>query len=478
MYKELNNFLDYYFPKIEGCILFGSYAEKKEKANDVDLLLISNKFSSSSTESFIYNGIIYNTIKINSLEVLDTIAKQFKQGNFLAHAFKTGIIIKDETKELLQIRDYVIGYVPNSSADVISFDLGEVKFKIKDYLEPIKQASAFTTENFLQVSRIISLFVDFFLLDRGVYLKTEKSKNKYFFQNLPNEALKVSKLIEYLQKKDKVSFEKIITELISEYSISAHEKYSNNFILDDYTQKLLVCYIENTFKFNEITDIIEKIKKQNEDLKFFIYQVDEISQENEGCYIVLENENLNVDREKNEWIAFFQNTFKDYNFTFPYNNIFCYPEIKFMGIDNELIVNKLMFSLIHNIHLHKDLGKEKLIFRIVRDFFNHSTITINDVYNFYLIKIDAKAKMSNFLNNNSQKIEDKFIKSNKNIENALIQRFELILDKIIDFKSIEKIPQLVHFQILDRILSVFLNKDYEKFYYVHILKHKFNEKVS
>jgi hypothetical protein len=59
-----------------------------------------------------------------------------------------------------------------------------------------------------------------------------------------------------------------------------------------------------------------------------------------------------------------------------------------------------------------------------------------------------------------------------------MRRFEPILETIIDFKPIEKISQLVHLQILDRILSVFLSKDYEKFYYVHILKHKFNEKLS
>ncbi|WP_223560125.1 nucleotidyltransferase domain-containing protein [Chryseobacterium lathyri] len=478
MYKKLNDFLDKHFPNIEGCILFGSYAEKKEKANDIDLLLISNKFSFSSTESFVHNNFAFNTIKINPLEILNITAKQFKQGNFLAHAFKTGIIIRDKTKELLQIRNYIIGNIPTASADVISFDLSEVKFKIKDYLEPIKQSSNFTTENFLQASKLISLFVDFFLLDRGVYLKTEKSKNKYFFQNFPNEASNISKLIEYLQNGDKINFEKIIAELIFEYSISTNGKYSNNFILDDYTQKLLVCYIENTFKFNEISNIIEKIKTQNIDLKFFIYQIDEENQEKEGCYIVIDNTNLSIEREKKEWIIFFQNIFKDYNFTFPYNNIFCYPEIKFMGVDNELIVNELMFSLINKIQSHKELGKEKIIFRMVKDFFGYSTITIDDLYNFYLIRLDAKAKMSNFLNNNNQKVENKFIKFNKNIENTLIQRFELISERILDFEPIQKIPQLVHLQILDRILSIFLSKDYEKFYYIYVLKHKFNEKVS
>ncbi|WP_139421394.1 thermonuclease family protein [Chryseobacterium mulctrae] len=92
----------------------------------------------------------------------------------------------------MHIKKYVIGDVPNAAADVISFDLNEVRFKIKDYLQPIKKAKALTTENFLQASRVISLLVDFFLLNKGIYLKTEKSKNKYFFQNFPNEAFGLS----------------------------------------------------------------------------------------------------------------------------------------------------------------------------------------------------------------------------------------------------------------------------------------------
>lgn len=478
MYQKIYNFLDRYFPSIEGCILFGSYIDKGEEANDIDLLLISNNFSFSSTESFVFNECPFNTIKINSSEILNIIAKQFKQGNFLAHAFKTGVVIKDETREVIHIKKYVIGDVPNAAADIISFDLHEVRFKIKDYLEPIKKAKALTPENFLQASRVISLLVDFFLLNNGVYLKTEKSKNKYFFQNFPNEAFGLSTVIDALKKSNITDFENRITDLILKYSIFTDKKYSNNFILDDYTQDVLICFVENTFKFNKIIDIIDKIKENNSKVKFFIYQVDEENQEKEGCYIVLYNMDRSIDLAKNNWIQFFQNIFDDHNYIFPYNNIFCHPEIKFMGKPNQLIFNDIMLSLIDSITEKKHLSKEEIIFNILTDFFASSTMNVDYLYNFYLIKMDGKAKISNYLNNNSQKIEKKFVLANQSIEGVLLQRFVLKDEKLIDFRPLLKISPLVHLQILDRILSIFLSKDYEKLYYIYAIKLKLNEKVS
>lgn len=203
MYHSIFDFLDQYFPSIEGCILFGSYIKKKDKANDVDLLLISEGFSFSSTESFNFKNLAFNTIKINFSEVLNIMAKQFMQGNFLSHAFKTGIILIDVNQELSHIKKYVLESIPNASADVINFDLSEVRFKINDNMEPLRRGTGLTTENFLQATRVISLFIDYFLLNNSIYLKTEKSKNKYFFQNYPTEAVELSQIIDALKKSEK-----------------------------------------------------------------------------------------------------------------------------------------------------------------------------------------------------------------------------------------------------------------------------------
>ncbi|CAH0295583.1 hypothetical protein [Chryseobacterium sp. Bi04] len=478
MYHNIYDFLDQYFPSIEGCILFGSYIEKKDKANDVDLLLISERFSFSSTESFTYKNLAFNIIKINFSEVLNIMSKQFKQGNFLSHAFKTGTIIKDENQELSYIKKYVLDNIPNASADVINFDLSEVRFKINDYMEPLRRGIGLTTENFLQAARVVSLFVDYFLLSNGIYLKTEKSKNKYFFQNFPTEAIELSQIIDTLKKSEKIKFINGVDSLISKYSILIKEKYSNNFILDDYTQEYLICFVEQTFKFNEISELIKRFKENNPNVNFFIYQVDEENQEKAGCYIVINNRDQNIDIDKKEWIIFFQKVFPDIDFIFPYNNIFCYPKIKFMGHNNELIVNEIMYSLINIIFTNASMSKEKIIFGIVIEFFAFSTLNIYDAYNYYLIKMDSKAKTSNFLNVNRQKIEDKFIKANQSIELPLIQRLSLSKEKLINFESLKNISQIVHLQILDRILSVFLSKDYEKFYYIHAIKLKLNEKIS
>lgn len=478
MYQKIYDFLEQYFPSIEGCILFGSYIEKKDKANDVDLLLISERFSFSSTESFTYKNLAFNTIKINFSEILNIIAKQFKQGNFLSHAFKTGIILIDINQELSHIKKYVLDNISNASADVINFDLSEVRFKINDYMEPLRQGTGLTSENFLQAAGVVSLFIDYFLLNNGIYLKTEKSKNKYFFQNYPTEAIELSQIIDALKKSEKIKFINGVDTLISKYSILINEKYSNNFILDDYTQEHLICYVEKIFKFSEISELIKIIKEHNQNVKFFIYQIDEENQEKEGCYIVINNIDQNINNDKKQWILFFQKVFSNIDFIFPYNNIFCYPKIKFMGYDNELIVNEFMYLLINIIFTNTLISKEEIIFGIVIDFFAFSTLNISDAYNYYLIKMDSKAKTSNFLNVNRQKIEDKFIKANKPIEISLMQRFSLSKEKLINFESLNNIPQIIHLQVLDRILSVFLSKDYEKLYYMYAINLKLNEKIS
>ena len=149
-----------------------------------------------------------------------------------------------------------------------------------------------------------------------------------------------------------------------------------------------------------------------------------------------------------------------------------------MGYNNELIVNEFMYSLINIIFTNTLISKEEIIFGIAIDFFAFSTLNIYDAYNYYLIKMDSKAKNSNFLNVNRQKIEDKFIKANKPIEIPLIEKFSLSKEKLINFESLNNIPQIIHLQVLDRILSVFLSKDYEKLYYMHAINLKLNEKIS
>lgn len=46
--------------------------------------------------------------------------------------------------------------------------------------------------------------------------------------------------------------------------------------------------------------------------------------------------------------------------------------------------------------------------------------------------MNGKAKIPNYLNNNSQKIEKRFIAANQSIENALLQRFILKDEKLND----------------------------------------------
>ena len=88
-YSTIEYFLRDYFPDIEGVILFGSYIENPLKANDIDLLLVSTKFSCASKESFYFNNIKINTIKFPVSEVFSVLAKHFQQGDFYRLVFLT-----------------------------------------------------------------------------------------------------------------------------------------------------------------------------------------------------------------------------------------------------------------------------------------------------------------------------------------------------------------------------------------------------
>jgi hypothetical protein len=101
-YTLIENFLDTFFPQINGVLLFGSYIEREEKVNDVDLILLSDRFSYSSQESFIFLQMKINTIKINWSDVLGVMAKHYQQGNFYAKSFKEGVIIADRSQKIIK----------------------------------------------------------------------------------------------------------------------------------------------------------------------------------------------------------------------------------------------------------------------------------------------------------------------------------------------------------------------------------------
>lgn len=478
-YKIINNFLNKHFQEIESVVLFGSYIDNPNKANDIDLLLISKNFLYSIKESFVFENKKINVIKLNITEVFAILAKHYQQGDFYRLVFTRGVIIKDELKDIQFVKNYINNSYPKKDAIIIASSLNKCIYKITESIEilinPLPLTAYFTI-----YSTVIFNLIDWVLLSNHIHnVKADnKYKSLFFKKNFPKENSKIEKLILIAHKNNQKKFLTELDYLINELSIPIKTKHSNNLIFDDYSQSHLIVYIEKLFDFNEIKQLIDRIKFENNELQFYIYQVDEDNQEELGCYIVIDNSNLEIDNNKLKWITFFQNLFSKQQYTFPYNNIFCYSEIKFIGKENLKFVTQLLTNYINIIH-NNEFEKEPYFLRCITEYVLKYNLNIDDIYNYYLGKLNAKTRSSNYLTQNQKTTENKFISANEINEKGLIQLFKkpVKLNFNIYFPIFNDVPIWFHYQVIDLIISTILKNDFQKLFYIHCLK-KINAKVS
>ena len=296
--------------------------------------------------------------------------------------------------------------------------------------------------------------------------------------HFPIENKKMMLLIAAIQKNSQRNFLQKLQLLINEYNIPFKEKYSNDLIFDDFSQPNLILFVENLFNFNEVKQIIDKIKTKNKELQFYIYQIDENNQEKKGCYIIFDNYNLEFENNKLNWITFFQNLFSNHQYTFPYNNIFCYPEIKFIGKQYLLSVEQLLTNCTNIISTNKHT-KEVLIATFINEYIAKYNNNIESYYNFYLAKLNATTHTSNYLTNNQEKIETKFLTANETNEDIAIKQIINAKKNAfnIQFPVFYKVPIWFHYQVIDLLISPILKTDYEKLFYINCIK-KINVQIS
>jgi hypothetical protein len=477
MYKDIKAFIKLHFPSIQGCILFGSYAKNPEDANDIDLLLCDERFSFSYKESFTHNGKLYNTIKVNTNEILAILAKQYQQRNFFSQVFKSGIILIDNKNILSQIKKFTDTTVENKEA--IAQSINEICNKIYENLAPLENKHYQETEFFLMSSKLISLLGDYFLLSEGVYhVCTEKSKSRYLYEKFPIQEEQIKRLISVLKNSSPREFIELYKRIIETYNIPISSKNISYIVSDDFSQNFLTLFLEQLFNYSELKVIIEFFKIKYPSLLFSIYQVDEENQEKLGCYITFDNSKQFILNNRENFIQELKKNFRNYNFLFPYNNIYCYPNIKFLGENNALSVNHFQQAIIEEIKNNLDYSREQFIFNFVIQLINEKLIQIDTLENFYSIKLDVKAKNSNFLINNVESYKEKLITSNKHLKENLILRFSIEKIIIKNIKNLKQMPQIVLLQLIDRVLSIFLEKDFQKLFYISCIKYKLNEKVS
>lgn len=470
-YKLIHNFLNKHFQEIESVILFGSYIDNPSKANDIDLLLMSNKFFYSSKESFIFENKKINVIKFNISEVFAILAKHYQQGDFYKLVFTKGIIIVDKNKDVKFVRKFIQNLYPTKDNAILAHSINEAVCSLLEYTEIIKKSIS-QIEFFIIASKIISLLIDYFLLSNEIrHIKTEKQKSRYFDLHFPIESKKIKPLIVAIQKNNQKKFLQELQLIINEFKIPIKEKYSSDLIFDDYSQSNLILFVENLFNFNEIKHLIDTIKAENKKISFYIYQVDEDNQEKAGCYIVFDNYNLEFENNKLKWIQFFQNLFSNRQYTFPYNNIFCYSEIKFIGKQNLQLVTQLLTKYINTMSDNK-CTKETYLISYINEYILKYNLKIDDIYNYYLGKLNAKTRSTNYLTQNQKTSEIKFTNANESNEKIVVQLLKetVKIDFKVNFPIFKNVPVWFHFQVIDLLLSTIIKNDFQKLFYINCLK--------
>lgn len=471
-YKLINDFINKYFPNIEGVLLFGSYINNPAKANDIDLLLMSNKFLYSSQESFFFEGIKINTIKFSEDEIFNVLAKHYQQGDFYRLVFINGIILLDHNKTLKFIRNYIINCYPKQDNDFIALGLNETLFKLTEYQDVLKK-SLTDMEFFIITSKVVFHLMDWFLLSNGIHnVKIEnKYKGSFFGKHFPIENKRLVELFSLIPANNPKKFLSKLLSITKQFQIPYSEKYSSDLIFDDYTQPRLILFIETLLNFEELKSIMKVIKSKNEALKFYVYQVDEGNHEKIGCYFVFDNSTLEFESNKREWLEFFKEKLNKYQYVFPYNNIFSYPEIKFIGKENEKLISDFLI-VCTNEFITNNLRKESFLIYFISSYFLINEINIQDLYNFYLGKLNAKTRSSNFLMSKNKETEKRFLESNSENEEKAIKILKAVnkIDLDLNFPKISKKPIWFHFQVIDRMISPLLKNDFEKLFYLHCIK--------
>jgi Polymerase beta, Nucleotidyltransferase len=473
--KLINKFLNHHFPNIEAVLLFGSYITNPKKANDVDLILLSDRFVSSSRESYVFENVKFNPIKFNLSQIFDILSRNYKKGDFYRIVFQEGIAFLDKNKDIDFIKKYISNSYPKTRQNDLALGLNEILLLLTENTNFLKKELP-PIEFYMVASDTISGLLDYFLIIKNIYPnQSPKIKSRFVNTNMPIENNRIQNLINYSQSNNQEKFYSELLILINDYNIPIDGKYSNDLILDDYSQPQLVLYIENLFNFQEIKEIISKIKKLDSIIEFHIYQVDEDNQEKVGCYIVFENNDLIFEKNKQHWIDFIRINFSRLQYTFPYNNLFCFPEIKFMGKTNEKNVNELLIQSTHFIH-ENSFSKEIFLASYLKSYVAKTNLKIEDLYHFYLGKLNTKSRSSNYFNNKIKETEANFFDANKSNEQKLISIFESIQKQTleIDFNVIQNAPIWIHFQVIDRLISTLLKNDVEKLFYINCYKKSLN----
>lgn len=442
-------FLENYYPKSNGVLLFGSASFKKVNFQDIDLLVVDEKFSYISKIEVNFNHNRFSVIKVPADGLFNLLAEDFKKGVY-KNIFETGFIIKDDLKFLTSIKQYIKKDYPDSGT-LIAHHLNTCIFKINESIRALETKLP-PIENFLIFSNCVSFLIDFIILqDRKINFTTSKHKSRYLHQYHPEEALAVNDLITVYKKNSKEAVREM-KELMQQLNVPVTHGYSNDYLLES-TEGIHspVLYIPEFPGMDFYGQFCDELHQQN--FRFYSYHVDENNIEKPGVYFVI---NVSETTEMHEIRERLNHSLKDQVFFFPYNLAFN-QEIKFGGENNYAAVKDILTELQPKIHLAKQNNTcTGFILSVIRSM----NISLEEAGLFYFYKTVN--------NSHSLPMEEIIEKEKKHKITMNENRHEAVLneDKTIFSASgtafFTNTPKYFLMQILDRILSMFLLNDTEK----------------
>ncbi|WP_449400670.1 hypothetical protein [Chryseobacterium wanjuense] len=350
----------------------GSASFSQQGYEDIDLLIIDEKFSYVAKENFYYDQQQFGIIKIPHYDIFNILAQDFKNGIY-KNIIESGFIIKDELKILKNVKQYICKDYPDNGA-VIRFNINSTVFKVNQCFNSLKTNTPII-ESYLNLTNCINYIIDFIiLLDGKIHFKSTKHKTRYLYKYHPQYAVKIAGIIEVLKNKRIALLQ--IEELWKLLAIPRELKYNNDYLDEHFSESdPLIFYIPDTDP-KEIK-IIKEIVNQHS-LLYYIFYIDENSIEETGTYIF-------VSGKVKDGIASIRNRLKEYlgerKIFFPYNFSFN-NEIKFGAF--YLLLEELFIEI--QPIINRIEGDEEKTAKFVNTMIKYITLTFEEICSFYFYK--------------------------------------------------------------------------------------------
>jgi hypothetical protein len=460
------SFIEQYFQDTDGVLLFGS-AIRSDIYEDIDLLILYDKFSYFSKETIPYKNSSFSIIKVPSHEIFNLLADDFKDGIY-RNIIDSGIILKDSYNTLKVLKQYILNKYPDNYM-VIRYSFNKLIPEINKSLKVFSKDKSFLEEYSL-FNKIISLLADFQLLKDGKinFTKSEKQKYRYLFENHPFFYLELQNLvINYNTNSKKRSIIKL-NIIVEKLTIPQSDHFTNDFQSDyiDFTR--IVFFIKTYKRFPQIKELIRMLFVTFPKESFYSYYTDENNIEESGIYIVFKNltDKLLAVRIKNIISEYFDKSTAIY---FPYNELFYHPEIKFHGKENLSIIESVLIEFQSEL-FHSNFSISEIIIPMINYLLMTLEIDVRKMKDFYFCKTLNNSHQYNY--NEVQKITANEYFNYEALISSMFKNKEFIAIKniysidTISLSKLKNIPKYFLLQFIDRFLSLHFLKDEEKKFYI------------